>query len=902
MKTSQRAIAAALSMLLVFGLLVQGGGQSVHAKAYENVYHVLVINYDPVIPSQGLRLHEVYHWNDPAVLAQEYADVMWEISYGYADYEVVDWIELDEMPVALDGFCYDPEEYYQIMQAAVAETNGAYYDSPRWTHKDYSFDYDACMRRFDVYDRVEQGEIDEVWIFAGTMASMMLYETQMIGRDAYWCNSPGLNADCRPFIVYGFNYERGVAEMVHDSGHRAEFILDQVYGWANYDKPYEQYSDWERFSAYESVSPGHAGVGIVHFPPNGTFDYDWGNNTYVLSACDDWVAYPDMTGRQRSVNCEEWGNGDSLSYLKWWFKRMPHVSGKDPISGKYRNWWVYYTLDYLNDPPAVEESTLSLGIRGKAASEIVGEQLSWFAAASGGSGSLSFRFDVYLDGKLIEQGTYNTDNAFSYVPITAGTYSVKAFVKDGTGTVVSKMSSDVIVTSAVPLQEGLAGENVRWTLYNNGDLIFSGSGPMQTDNTPWKNAGSIKRVLIEDGITSIGWSAFSSTDLEEIIISDTVTAIEAGAFANSKLKNITIPSSVSFIGEGALMDFDLTEITVEPGNSSYCSVNGILFSKDMTYLLKYPDAKSDENYAVPESVTDLAAFAFCYNTSLNSIQLSQGISVIHDSTFFFCPSLQEIGIPSAVERIEDSAFEHCTNLHSIYYGGTESEWHSITKGKQNTPLASAAIYYSSPKIATKFNAHEWAKAELAEAETMGIIPAELLDADLTQPITRAEFAAVSVKVYEALSGLTAKPAADNPFTDTVDPEVLKALNVGITNGLSATEFAPDRLLNREQAATMLTRVYKKVLFSGWTLEGDEDFVQQFGSLFEMPDPFTDDADISSWARDSVYFMAANGIIKGIEGGKFAPRAVIDEQKASGYAQATREQALLIAVRMVKNLK
>ena len=154
----------------------------------------------------------------------------------------------------------------------------------------------------------------------------------------------------------------------------------------------------------------------------------------------------------------------------------------------------------------------------------------------------------------------------------------------------------------------------------------------------------------------------------------------------------------------------------------------------------------------------------------------------------------------------------------------------------------------------------------------------------------------------ALSGLAAEPTASNPFTDTSDPEVLKALNVGITNGLSAAEFAPDQLLNREQAATMLSRVYKKLTFPGWTLGTDGDYAEDFRALFTMPEAFADDGDISSWARDSVYFMAANGILKGMEGHAFQPRAVTPEQQASGYAQATREQAILIAVRMVKNLK
>jgi hypothetical protein len=201
-----------------------------------------------------------------------------------------------------------------------------------------------------------------------------------------------------------------------------------------------------------------------------------------------------------------------------------------------------------------------------------------------------------------------------------------------------------------------------------------------------------------------------------------------------------------------------------------------------------------------------------------------------------------------------------------------------------------------------FTASQWAMVELAEADRLGLIPDDLREADLTKPITRAEFAAVSVRVFEALSGEKANPAEVNPFTDTSDTEVLKAYRVGITTGTSATTFHPDTLLNREQAATMLTRVYKKISIDGWEMSRDGDFADTFNAMFTMPAPFADDADISDWAKPSVYFMAANGIINGVGNNTFAPRATTDSEAAIGYAQATREQALAIATRMVKNLK
>lgn len=212
-------------------------------------------------------------------------------------------------------------------------------------------------------------------------------------------------------------------------------------------------------------------------------------------------------------------------------------------------------------------------------------------------------------------------------------------------------------------------------------------------------------------------------------------------------------------------------------------------------------------------------------------------------------------------------------------------------------LTADNLVMSIPITLSGATASEWAVAELERAEELGLIPDCLEGADLTADITRAEFAAVAVKVYEALSGTAAIPIVNNPFTDCSDVEVLKAYNIGAVNGTSATTYDPDALLNREQAATMLTRVFKKVTLAGWSLAADS----QFTLPYTKPAAFADDKDISAWAKDSVYFMAANGIINGVGNNKFAPKNVTTEEQATGYANATREQALLIAVRMVENL-
>lgn len=204
--------------------------------------------------------------------------------------------------------------------------------------------------------------------------------------------------------------------------------------------------------------------------------------------------------------------------------------------------------------------------------------------------------------------------------------------------------------------------------------------------------------------------------------------------------------------------------------------------------------------------------------------------------------------------------------------------------------------------AKAYEASEWAQDWIEQADELGLIPDCLVGQDLTKEITRQEFAAVAVKIYESLTQEAATPVAVNPFTDCNDLEVLKGYNIGITNGTAADKFAPNEILNREQLATMLTRIYKKVALEGWTLANDSSFTAQFKALFSMPTAFADDSAISAWAKDSVYFMKSQGIIDGVGSNMFAPKHGMTTGEAAGYGLATREQALKIAVGMVQKLK
>ena len=174
------------------------------------------------------------------------------------------------------------------------------------------------------------------------------------------------------------------------------------------------------------------------------------------------------------------------------------------------------------------------------------------------------------------------------------------------------------------------------------------------------------------------------------------------------------------------------------------------------------------------------------------------------------------------------------------------------------------------------DASDWAEEELKKAQIMNLIPEIFSYKDLTRKITRLEFAHVAVKLYESITGKTAAPAA-NPFTDTDDTEVLKAYNIGITLGTSDTTFSPDEYITREQMATMLCRALSE---TGMHISVNLDGVEKF----------SDDAEMHDWSRKAIYFMSESGIILGMGDGTFG---VLEN--------ATREQALLISVRIAEKL-
>lgn len=165
------------------------------------------------------------------------------------------------------------------------------------------------------------------------------------------------------------------------------------------------------------------------------------------------------------------------------------------------------------------------------------------------------------------------------------------------------------------------------------------------------------------------------------------------------------------------------------------------------------------------------------------------------------------------------------------------------------------------------NISDWAQDSVQQAVSLGLVP-DHLQRSYGQAITRAEFCALAVRLYETVTN--AEIEGRSTFTDTNDVNIEKAASVGIVGGVGNGRFLPDANLNREQAAQVLSALANALGCGLSQAEAD----------------FADIDTISDWARDAVGRIQAAGIMSGMENRRFAP-----------HLEYSREQSILTMMRL-----
>lgn len=319
-------------------------------RSQPQVVKVIVLNFEPTVPSEDNRtLWDLFGWSDPRDMAAGYLADVEQASGGAVDLQIVEWRDLNEFPIFTDGFRYNPDQYVQNRR-----TNTNWHDGVA--------DFYRIAEQQGLAQLVNDGVIDEIWMFGDHYFSL-LGEAWMAGPDSFFINGPSFPdfpVD-RAVAGYGFSYERGVAEMLHNMGHRTENHISRAYGGWNIPNPV---TNWDKFTANVGQSNTSIyGIGSTHLPANGADHYDYANEQTVTSSAPDWVHYPNFTGATEPVNRESWGGPDyHRNYQKWFFGHLPRNSGVGP-DGRQNNWYkyIYDFNSYRPDTGAPRDNEAILG-------------------------------------------------------------------------------------------------------------------------------------------------------------------------------------------------------------------------------------------------------------------------------------------------------------------------------------------------------------------------------------------------------------------------------------------------------------------------------------------------------------------------------------------------------------
>lgn len=261
-------------------------------------------------------------------------------------------------------------------------------------------------------------------------------------------------------------------------------------------------------------------------------------------------------------------------------------------------------------------------------------------------------------------------------------------------------------------------------------LTISGTGDMRqfnSNNKPFSSASDVKKVVIEEGVTSVSEGAFNNAwydypNLESISLPDSLTTIGQWAFKDTKLTEVTIPKGITDIGGYAFEGcYSLTRFTVDPENTVYSNdATGVLLSKDQTELVNIPFGMTG-TYTIPETVTRIQTDGISGGPGLKEVVITKNVKSYEpgaitaswlESLVFqegmtelpesfaegwgSCLALKSVTIPKSMTSIPSEVFKFCENLTDVYYGGTEEQWKQVTIGDDNDYLLNATIHYTTP--------------------------------------------------------------------------------------------------------------------------------------------------------------------------------------------------------------
>lgn len=380
----------------------------------------------------------------------------------------------------------------------------------------------------------------------------------------------------------------------------------------------------------------------------------------------------------------------------------------------------------------------------------------------------------------------------------------------------------------IPAKDTISGrwsDTAGWTFSaSTGTLTVSGTGEFGLYGLGKENEPSVKRIVVNEGITSLRMGAFSGlSNVVSVDLPQSLTTIEYTAFTRcTSLKEITIPSNTSDVRANAFQECTaLQNIYVDSQNAWYRSVDGVLFTKDMKTLLCFPYSRSG-SYQVPDGVTELDFCSFSWCGKLNSVTIPESVVKINNSAF--CGKkydMWDTSTFSGVVRVYKGSYGE-TYVKSKAEDGLKYEiidkcadGHTWDNGRVTTEATT-----TSPGVRT----YTCTVCKATRTETIPTLPA---------PTSGGLQNFVDSRVYH--NGIFHDVAADAWYSDNV----AAVYRLGLMQGTGANTFAPGKNVTIAETVTIAARLH---------------------SIYHTGKEAFDTYDGGSWYAPYINYARNNGII------------------------------------------
>lgn len=328
---------------------------------------------------------------------------------------------------------------------------------------------------------------------------------------------------------------------------------------------------------------------------------------------------------------------------------------------------------YATTPPKAVTNIFSYSIVGKAALRVPAGTKKLYEAETN-------TWNKFFKGNIIEMlsdGLTVTDGIASIGGVTAGTLPEQLGMAADTITKLV-VSGELNGTDFKLIRSMLIEHKLRDLDLENATIVAGGESYINIDATDYytednkftsylfRETSNLKSIVMPRNVTAIDDFCFwSSTSLETIVLPQELVTLAVAPFMYCKnLQSVTLGSKVQFINPQSFLFMDkLREIGVASDNPYYSVTDGVLFNKEKNSIVSYPIAKEGASYAIPESVTVIADYAFA-QTHLLEVKIPESVNSIGDYAFGQS-RLRKLTLPASITTIGEYAFSWCYDLVSI---------------------------------------------------------------------------------------------------------------------------------------------------------------------------------------------------------------------------------------------